>query len=322
MANPVPVTYNAAASPVAGGRFVSAGNPNLARITEFPPSVICSTPPVEGYSAYVHPKVLDTGTPGWNGYRYWMSNTNYPGTNDEVENPAIFVSNDGTAWANAGSNPVIPKPADWQAGRVYNNDSHTLLYDGVMYLYWRVYHLNTPPRERLMCAHSSDGLTWSEPQMIFGLHEDWDNGLLSPVIERGEGLFYMWSMRDRTTPTTCVLRTSSHPLGPWSDPVTTNLALPASAGSRRLWHMDCVRTNRGWAMLICDRNADPAWLWLAYGKKNGLEWTMRQLPVTNSTPAQYRPSIVHTPGGLDCWLTNWSASPRRLERTRIEDNQL
>ena len=86
--------------------------------------------------------------------------------------------------------------------------------------------------------------------------------------------------------------------------------------------MDCVRTNRGWAMLISDRNADPAWLWLAYGKKNGLEWTVRQLPLTNTAPAQYRPSIVHTPDGLDCWLTNFSASPRRLERTRIEDNQL
>ena len=321
MANPVPVTYNAAASPVAGGRFVSAGNPNLAQITEFPPSVICSIPSVEGYSAYVHPKVLDTGTPGWNGYRYWMSNTNYPGTNDEVENPAIFVSSDGTTWASAGVNPVIPKPADWQAGRVYNNDSHILLYDGVMYLYWRVYHLNTPPRERLMCAHSSDGLTWSEPQMLFGLHEDWDSGLLSPVIEHHAGVFYMWSMRDRTTPTTCVLRTSSHPLGPWSSPATTDLALPASAGSRRLWHMDCVKTNRGWAMLISDRNVNPAWLWLAYSK-NGLEWDVRETPVSSGGPSQYRPSIVHTPDGLDCWLTNFSASPRRLERTRIEDNQL
>jgi hypothetical protein len=60
----------------------------------WPPSIICDIPKVEGYSAYVHPKVLDTGADRWNGHRYWMCNTNYPGTMDRYENPAIFVSED------------------------------------------------------------------------------------------------------------------------------------------------------------------------------------------------------------------------------------
>jgi hypothetical protein len=324
MAIPTPAYYNAAISPIVGGRFrytppVFETIPlNEVVFSQWPPSTICSIPVVEGFSAYVHPKVIDTGISGWNGHRYWMCNTNYPGTNDEVENPSVFVSEDGTNWMNAGNNPVVPKPNDWQNGRVYNSDPHIVIgHDNVMYMYWRFYHLNEPPRERLMCVYSSDGVTWSEQAQVLTLHESWDSGLLSPVVEYHNGTYCLWSFRSRTDPTTCTLRTATNPLGPWSSPQTCTLALPPEAGSREIWHFDVIRIDNGWAMLLSDRNVDPARLWFAYGDDSGLVWEVKGQPMNNTLPVQYRPSIVRTESGFDCWLTNWTANPRRLERVSI-----
>lgn len=44
-----------------------------------------------------HPKVI-TFNKKWNGYKYWMSYTPYPGGNSEYENPHIAVSNDLINW--------------------------------------------------------------------------------------------------------------------------------------------------------------------------------------------------------------------------------
>lgn len=319
MSFPVADSYKAPSGGViAGGRFLIPASPETAYLTTFPPTIQCSIPVVEGYSAYVHPKVLDTGTPGWNGYRYWMCNTNYPGTNDEVENPSVFVSDDGTTWISPGANPVVPKPVDWAAGVKYNSDNHIMLHDGVMYLYWRVYHTAAAPRETLKCVYSSDGVMWSEPQTILTVHEDWDSGLLSPVIDYVNGEFFLFSMRNRVSPTSLVLRKATSPLGPWSSMQTSDLALPAIAGSRQMWHMDAVPTKRGWAMLLCDRGVSPTELWFAHGDTSGLIWQIKSTPLTTTNPWQYRPSLVKNGRGFDCWLTNYTADPHRCERSRIE----
>ena len=44
-----------------------------------------------------HPKVLNFEKP-WNGYRYWMAYTPYPGADQRKENPHVCVSNDRIHW--------------------------------------------------------------------------------------------------------------------------------------------------------------------------------------------------------------------------------
>src|SRR5699024_11874226 len=51
----------------------------------------------EGYNQVIHPDVIYFPD-RWNGYRYWMSYTPYPWTNDFYENPSIAVSDDGVRW--------------------------------------------------------------------------------------------------------------------------------------------------------------------------------------------------------------------------------
>ena len=64
-----------------------------------------------------HPAVLDMeqelgAGQVWNGYRYWMAITPYPGSVAATENPCIFASSDGTTWVvpSGVTNPVVPYP--------------------------------------------------------------------------------------------------------------------------------------------------------------------------------------------------------------------
>ncbi len=59
----------------------------------------------DGSGQAVHPCVLDFGRgflrPGhttWNGYRYWMTLTPFPASNDAYENPCLYCSHDGLTW--------------------------------------------------------------------------------------------------------------------------------------------------------------------------------------------------------------------------------
>lgn len=309
---------------LAGGRFVLPPDPELVSLSPFPAATICSIPVVEGYSQYVHPKVLDFGAGGWNGWRYWMANTNYPGTNDAVENPSLFVSSDGVMWQSLGSNPVVPRPEGAVLGELYNSDPHLMFHAGTLYLYWRIFNTNgdslSNPREQLRCSSTSDGVTWSSPVIVLNVHEDWDAGLLAPCISYRDGIFYLWAFRNRTSPTTLVLRTSASPMGPFSALQTASFAMPSSAGARQPWHGDIVETRGGWAMLLCDRT-DPGQLWFAYGQRNGLTWTVKSDPLTIGSPSQYRPSFVRNGNGYDVWLSNY-VNPRTTGRTRITDPQL
>ena len=326
MASPVNDSYaGPSAGVIAGGRFVLPPDPEQVTLSPFPATTICTLPMVEGYSQYVHPKVLDFGVGGWNGWRYWMVNTNYPWTNDAVENPAIFVSADGVMWQSIGTNPVVPRPDGAVLGVLYNSDPHLLFHAGTLYLYWRVYNgagnSLANPREQLRVISSTDGITWSAQTALVNVHEDWSSGLLAPCVSYSNGVFYLWAFRNRTEPTSLVLRTAPSPLGPFSALQTASFSMPPAAGTRQPWHADIVATRGGWAMLFSDRTS-PMQLWFAYGKQNGLDWTVKSTPLTTGSPEQYRPSIVRNGNGYDCWISNFGATPRTTGRVRITDNQL
>ena len=65
-------------------------------------------PTYDGSGQGVHPDVYYNAN-GWNGYRYWMAVTPYPGGNAAYENPSIVVSNDNVNWIVPPglSNPIV-----------------------------------------------------------------------------------------------------------------------------------------------------------------------------------------------------------------------
>ena len=67
---------------------------------------------------------------GFGGYKYWIAYTPYKGCNDYWENPHIAASNDLKNWVvpSGFSNPLDPRPSNYERGAVYNSDTE-LVYN-------------------------------------------------------------------------------------------------------------------------------------------------------------------------------------------------
>lgn len=112
-------------------------------------------PVVHGLTGGTHPSV-EYFPRGWNGYKYWMAYTPYPGTDNE--NPVIVSSMDGYKWVKPSglSNPISPTP---ETG--YNSDTELVYAPGnKLYCYWRWY-TNTGDENILWRMESTNGINWT-----------------------------------------------------------------------------------------------------------------------------------------------------------------
>ena len=127
-------------------------------------------PTYDGSGQETHPKLLYFPH-GWNGYRYWMSFTPYPGTDARYENPSIVTSNDGKAWAvpKGLKNPVAGVPDDVSGGGYYS-DPQLVMRGRIMELWYR-YNKASECRgnsrlDRYYRIRSSDGVHWTVPELM------------------------------------------------------------------------------------------------------------------------------------------------------------
>lgn len=94
---------------------------------------------------------------GWNGYKYWLAYTPFPGTDSLHENPSLAVSNDFVTWETPPglTNPVVPTPP----GGAFNADVHIVLSPdkATMYMLYR----ERWPDNYLKISSSADGVTWA-----------------------------------------------------------------------------------------------------------------------------------------------------------------
>lgn len=173
----------------------------------------------------VHPDIVDFGNGStWNGYRYWMAMTPYPGSDDRYENPSIVVSNDRTDWKEPSG---ILNPIDKASSPKYNSDTE-LLYEPDMdrlVCYWRnVDGKNTSA----YYSYTDDGVNWTSR------YECYRGPCLSPsVIRLSKDNYQIYVVHKGTFRR----YTSEYPMaGIWNDtdPVTCNLSwLPSNTG---VWH--------------------------------------------------------------------------------------
>lgn len=97
----------------------------------------------DGSGQVVHPCVIDFknehGIEKWGGYRYWMVISPYPYSNDSLENPCLYCSNDGISWLvpKGITNPLDCAEGGWENG--FNNDPD-MIYDpdeDKLFIYYR-----------------------------------------------------------------------------------------------------------------------------------------------------------------------------------------
>lgn len=171
------------------------------------PSDFLNIPSTLGNGLTTHPSVVDFGNgEEWNGYRYWMAHTPYPGVKNE--NPSIAVSNDNITWVvpDGVQNPLVPPPG----GEAYNSDVELVYISDTNRL--RIYYRESgryDGKNILYYIESTDGLNWSDAEISLKT----DFNILSPSIVYKQGDWKMWTVENKTA---MHLRTSTDGVS-WSD---------------------------------------------------------------------------------------------------------
>ena len=154
----------------------------------------------DGGNEGLHPSCLYFKE-GWNGYKFWFVFTPYKGMNDAIENPCIYVSQDGENFAPLeGANPlddiILPKEQEYNSDPelVYNSDLHRIE------CWWRRVQRDKYPtddgknREIIYRRFTYDGRTWSEKEVMLNLKNPFDETRLciSPALIYEDGIYRMW----------------------------------------------------------------------------------------------------------------------------------
>lgn len=140
----------------------------------------------------VHPKVLYFEN-GFGGHKYWMAYTPFPWYIDRYENPSIAYSDDGYKWTNIKVNPI-----DDPKGNGYDSDTHLVFRSDKNLLecwYRHVGSYSTPPVEEVLYRRiSSDGIHWSQAELIYGNYSGKYACLLSPAVLWDGEQYQIWSV--------------------------------------------------------------------------------------------------------------------------------
>ena len=196
-----------------------------------------------------HPKVLNFEKP-WNGYRYWMAYTPYPGADQRKENSHVCVSNDRIHWKPfEGEGKAVsldPLTPFEDPDKQYNSDTHLVYRKDIDTLecYWRQVD-NRTRIDKIMKRTTTDGIHWSKAQNVLVSDARTDR-ILSPAIIYENGRYKMWTVNcKRKFP---VLYRESKDGFHWTTPSTIQLKYPSDR--LRSWHLDVIHTEKGYEMLV------------------------------------------------------------------------
>lgn len=204
--------------------------------------------PVGGQTT--HPSVVFVPE-GWNGYRYWLAHTPYPGSDDAHEDPNVAASDDGVTWVvpDGLTNPLDDQPGTPTA---YNSDVDLRLGPGnVMFLFWRTYSVSTPGvEETIYYRASSDGVTWTTKTIVYQTSHT-THRLLSPSLLFEDGRWVMWAVDAVAEPFRVVqLQGGPTPESAWTAP--TPVAMPPLPAGRQPWHLNIIPDQGAYVGLLTD----------------------------------------------------------------------
>ncbi len=244
-----------------------------------------------------HPKVIDTGRGGWNGYRYWVSYTPYPAGDDRYENPHIVATNDLINYSEIKY--AVPEPANHKRGSIFNSDSH-IVFNGDLNrleLFWR-YTNYDENYSSIKFVYSYDGNTWSETETFFETYDRKKEDMVSPAIIYENGTYKVWYVNGYK------VRYREYNNG-WSDEHIADLPYADGALS---WHIDVIKNSSTglYEILTCATTdkRDRKHMNLYYSASaDGLNWDTAVAVVTPSSDPYawdggglYRSTLIYTDG--------------------------
>lgn len=248
---------------------------------------------------------------GWNGWRYWMAFTPYPGGNAAHEDPCISVSQDGKTWTTpAGfTNPLDDGPD----ASHYNADTELAISpDGTtLYCMWR-YTDTTTRVVQFKVRSTTDGVNWT-PAVVALTHADYliENYVSQTLVHDGTQ-WVMWGINIASNPNKLVRLTATDVTGPWS--TATDCVATAGTG-RDFWHVSVIRTADGYVALMNDTTVNLSGvdgdLYLMTSP-DGVTWTnglaLFERPFGTEFTGLYRGTLVPTESGFDVWFGGYNAT--------------
>lgn len=194
-----------------------------------------------GNKQNIHPKVLQFPE-SWNGFKYWMAYTPYPNGDTTAENPCVAVSNDKFSWTvpNGLVNPLDPAPPTG-----YNSDTH-LVYrsdTNTIEIWWRHAEESTSTAT-IYRRTSTDGVNWTAREVLFALNPMSSKDMLSPAVIFEDGKYKIWSCHKGKVK---YCESTDSAGRSW----TPNTELAIDWGTLSAWHLDVIKTELGYEMIIC-----------------------------------------------------------------------
>lgn len=259
-------------------------------------------PTYDGGNQATHPDVvLERDAAG--GLRLIMAMTPYPFSNDRFENPSLLVSRDGMTFAPPAGvvNPLVPAP------RVDHNNDPDLRRDPRTGDYELLYLETLRPenKQTLVALRSPDLVAWTRRDAVV---YDFTKGapfIVSPAAIEEGGKTYLFSVDPEGKRVQLMISDDGRT---WD--VAAAKTLPIDFGAVKPWHVDVVRAEIGFAMLISgfDTVFTAQNLYLATSP-DLVTWTLRARPLLDhadpmlGVESLYRSTGLVEHGTLIVWYS-------------------
>lgn len=151
-----------------------------------------------GNNQIVHPKVLYFPNK-FARHRFWMAYNPYPWADGNYENPCVAYSDDGYEWTNIPANPL--DDLSNHGGIGVNTDVHLVYVETKKQLevWWRYVDKGSSAEiktETLFRRTSTDGLKWTDTEVVLVNSTGVTVQYLSPCIIHDGSKYKMWVVND------------------------------------------------------------------------------------------------------------------------------
>lgn len=266
----------------------------------------------DGGNEALHPKVLYFKN-GWKGWSYWLVCTPYKGMNDAIENPCIYVSQNGINWIvpDGLTNPID----DISNVRIeYNSDPHLVYRPDLDRLecWWRWVgrgnHPTKPFTEIIYRRISKDGIVWSDRELCFEYANtvNTTRAVISPSVIFENNKYKMWASH-------CTVNQNIRRIGYWesSDGVNWTEIREIDLGHVIPSHIDVIKYNGSFHMVVFDVS-QPGFPYYYSHSNNNVVWSkpVKILEKSNTSTWDngrlYRPSLTIVGSSIRLYYSAYS----------------
>lgn len=261
------------------------------------------------------------------GHKYWMAFTPYPFYEEKYEDPSIVVSEDGKKFSlpSGAKNPVVNDIRDKNKGG-HLSDTDLMYNKNQLILHYVYNKKGILGPSRFYRTVSSDGVNWSKPKIVYLCKETGEGYSPAFIIENNVTKMWYFAGEDNL-----IFTESKDNEKLWSKTKKCKLNM----GPWKGWHLDIIKTDKGYEALICARLLGIQTRALFYAKSiDCINWHVSKYPIIfpkeNSWDSKdiYRSTMIKEKGKYKIWYSAvgrnrvWNTGYTEFKESEINNLQL